>query len=58
MQLDVDRLVSDLEICVNHKKCDGCANLKFCSNYEYIVGIDYDYVIALLKAREILHESN
>ena len=55
MQLDVDRLVSDLEICVNRKECDGCANLTFCSNCEYIVGIDYDYVIAVLKERGILH---
>lgn len=58
MQLNVDRLVSDLEICVNHKECVGCDNLTFCSNCEYIVGIDYDYVIAVLKARRILYESN
>lgn len=58
MQLEIDRLIIDLKICVNHEDCEGCPNLTFCSNCEYIFGIDYDYVISVLKARRILYESN
>ena len=58
MQLDIDRLIPDLEICINHEDCEECPILRFCSNCEYITGVAYDYVVFVLKARGVLYESD
>lgn len=57
MQLDANKLMSDLEICSDHDECENCPNEVFCENCALAIGISYDYIYLALKARGVIYES-